>query len=102
MPTRTQTVILAGNLRSADGQRQRPCKVKVDRHGHFVNERSEPMNVTYSNFSILPIYDSDDWPDGDYEVEFDGQKELLTKKGRHYVARRVKGKTRGLAPGAGY
>jgi len=85
MPTRIQTLILAGILRSADGQRQRHCKVQVDKHGHFVNERPEITTITYSNFSIC---DSDDWPDGDYEVEFNGQKELLTKQGRHYVARR--------------
>jgi len=87
MPTRTQTgVILAGILRSADGQRQRHCKVKVDRHtDFFVHERSEPTNVTYSKLSI---HDSDDWPDGNYEVEFNGQKELLTKQGGRYVARR--------------
>ena|SRR5947209_2179759 len=87
MPTtRTQTVILDGNLRSADGQRQRHCKVRVDKHRHFVNELSKPTNVTYSHLSIC---DSDDWPDGDYEVEFNGQKELLTKWGRHYGARRL-------------
>jgi hypothetical protein len=85
MPTRSETVIVAGTLRSADGQRQRHCKVQVDKHGHFVYELSELTNVTYSKLSI---YDSDDWPDGDYEVEFNGQKELLTKQGRHYVARR--------------
>jgi len=35
------------------------------------------QQVTYSHLSI---HDSDDWPDGDYEVEFNGQKELLTKR----------------------
>ena len=85
MPTRSETVILAGTLRSVDGQRQRPCKVQVDRHGHSVHELSELTNVTYSKLSI---HDSDDWPDGNYEVEFNGQKELLTKQGGRYVARR--------------
>ena len=85
MPTGIETdVILHGILRSADGQRQRHCKVKVDKHSHLVNERSGTAKVTYSNLSI---HDSDDWPDGDYEVEFNGQKELLRKQGRHYLAR---------------
>ena len=84
MPTGIETdVILHGILRSADGQRERHCKVKVDRY-HFVNERGEPTKVTYSKLSI---YDSDNWPDGDYEVEFNGQKESLRKQGRHYLAR---------------
>ena len=83
MPTRTETgVILPGILRSADGQHQRHCKVQVDKHTHFAHELSEPTRFTYSRPSI---HDSDDWPDGDYEVEFSGQKELLRKQGRHYL-----------------
>jgi hypothetical protein len=85
MPTRSKRVILPGTLRSEDSQRQRACKVKVQTQEHYVDELPEPTQITYSRLSI---YDSDDWPDGDYEVEFNGQKEFLTKQGRHYVARR--------------
>jgi hypothetical protein len=85
MPTHSKTVILSGTLHSEDGQRQRACKIKVQRHGHYVNELPEPTQVTYSHLSI---HDSDDWPDGDYELEFNGQKELLTKQGGRYGARR--------------
>ena len=85
MPTHTKTVFLPGTLRSADGQRKRDCKVQVARHQTSVDELDRPAKVTYSGLSIN---DYDDWPDGDYEVEFDGQKQLLTKKGGYYLARR--------------
>ena len=35
------------------------------------------------------IVDADDFPDGNYELEFDGHKVLFTKKGEHYLARLV-------------
>jgi hypothetical protein len=73
-------------LRSADGQRQRNCKVRGDRHEMQVNETGDPVKVAYSRLSIV---DSDDWPDGDYVVEFSGQEELLTRKDGSYYARRA-------------
>lgn len=82
--TRTTTVILPGILRSEGGQLQRNCKVRVNRHEIHVNERAEPVNITYSGLSIA---DSDDWPDGDYKVTYADQKELLTKKDGDYRAR---------------
>jgi hypothetical protein len=85
MPTRRKRVILPGTLRSADCQRQRPCQIKVQRQEHYVDELLEPTQITYSRPSI---YDSDDWPDGDYEVAFGGQQELLTKERGRYGARR--------------
>lgn len=74
MPTRSKRVILPGTLRSEDGQRQRARKIRVQTHEHYVDELLEPTQITYSHLSI---HDSDDWPDGDYEVEFSGQKELI-------------------------
>jgi hypothetical protein len=50
----------------------------------FTNERDEPVKISYSRVSIA---DSDDWPDGEYSVTYSDQKELLTKKHGHYLAR---------------
>jgi hypothetical protein len=50
-----------------------------------VDEAAAPVAVAYSH---LIIADSDDWPDGDYQVIFGGQKELLTKEGGQYSTRR--------------
>src|SRR5690348_1149816 len=50
--TRTETVMLAGTIRSVDSQRQQTCKEQMHRHGHFVHELSELTNLTYSKLSI--------------------------------------------------
>jgi len=49
-----------------------------------VNEKADPVKVSYSMVSIA---DSDDWPDGDYELTYDGEKEMLTKKDGRYFAK---------------
>ena len=38
-------------------------------------------------YSRCDIVDADDFPEGDYELEFDGHRVLLSKKGGHYLAR---------------
>lgn len=50
----------------------------------MVNERTTPAGFAYHNLSIT---DSDDFPEGNYELDYLGQKELLTKKGGFYLAR---------------
>jgi len=50
----------------------------------FVDEVSIPLDVVYEKVTIA---DHDDFPDGDYEVTFDGQTILLTRKGGGYLAR---------------
>lgn len=50
----------------------------------YVNELQTPAKFAYSGLSIT---DSDDFPDGDYELDYLGQRELLTKKGGFYLAR---------------
>jgi len=49
-----------------------------------MDESMVPVAVAYSRCVIV---DGDDFPEGDYELEFDGHKVLLTKKGGHYLAR---------------
>ena len=75
---------MRGILRSADGKLQRNCSVTADRHEMHVNEKADPVKVSYSMVSIA---DSDDWPDGDYELTYDGEKEMLTKKDGRYFAK---------------
>ncbi len=43
------------------------------------------LRFTYSG---LRIVDSDDFPDGDYELKYEGGTEVLTRKNGQYVARR--------------
>jgi len=89
MPTKTKTLHVTGLLRSVDGKLKRDCKVKVNRNDMFVEGLDGPAKATYSEFSVT---DSDNFPKGDYEVEYEGQKELLTKdeRGPGYYARRRK------------
>jgi hypothetical protein len=84
--TRTKTVVLAGLLRSEDGQLRRHCKVRADRHEIFVSERDEPVKISYCRVSIAG---SDDWPDCEYNVTYRDQKEFLTKKHGYYLVRGV-------------
>ena len=39
----------------------------------YVDESAQPVSIAYSNVSIQ---DSDEYPDGNYELEFEGQKVL--------------------------
>ena len=73
-----ETVFLPGMLRGAAGQRQ--CRVKATRTIDY-DECPSPICVSYSR---LEIVDSDDFPDGRYEVEFDSHRVLLMKEGGRY------------------
>jgi hypothetical protein len=50
----------------------------------YVNEQMSPISSAYADLSVT---DHDDWPEGNYEIEYLGQKELLTKKRGFYLAR---------------
>lgn len=75
-------MIVQGAL-SGQGRR-RECRIQVVKTSIQVDERSGSMGFTYSNASIV---DSDDFPDGDYEVTYEGGTELLTKKHGNYLTR---------------
>jgi len=48
------------------------------------SESTQPIAIAYSRCDIV----DDDFPEGDYyELEFDGKKILLTKKGGRYLVR---------------
>ena len=82
MGSRREVVFLRGTLRGED--RQRECRLRATKVTMQVDEVMPSPPVAYADLSIL---DSDDFPDGNYELAFAGQKELLTKKNGHYLAR---------------
>lgn len=50
----------------------------------YADECSEPTCCSYSR---CVIEDSDNFPDGEYEVEFEGRKIPLSKRFGHYIPR---------------
>jgi len=84
MPATKEVVSLHGTLRGEG--RQRTCSVRAMRCSVYEDESTVPVAITYSRCDIV---DADDFPDGNYELEFDGHKVLFTKKGEHYLARLV-------------
>jgi hypothetical protein len=76
-------IVRGTGVLSGEG-RKRQCRFQVTKTSLLVNERSAPVDVAYSNLSIT---DSDDWPDGMYELEFHGGKEPLRKKNGFYLGR---------------
>jgi hypothetical protein len=77
-------VLLRGTLRNTEG-REWPCTLTVNKTPTRVNEESDPLGFTYAELNIV---DCQSLPTGDYEVEYEGGKELLTKTNRSFVARR--------------
>jgi hypothetical protein len=81
MPTQKEPFRAIGTLRGQG--RERSCSVQGTRVKIFADEVSAPLKVVYEKATI----DHDDFPDGDYEVNFDGQTILLTRKSGFYLAR---------------
>jgi len=80
MPTSKEVVFLCGVLRGEGRLRQ--CRVKATKHSTYVDESSEPASVAYSSLSIE---DADDYPDGNYELEFNDHKAVLSKINGFYL-----------------
>ena len=62
--------------------RERTCRLKALRHSTYADECSRPTCLSYSRFVIE---DSDDFPDGEYELEFEGRRILLSKRAGQYI-----------------
>jgi hypothetical protein len=77
-----ETVLLNGTLRGEG--RQRTCRVRATRNSEFSDESAVPTSFAYCR---CDVDDPDDFPDGDYELEFDGRKLTLSKKQGQYLAR---------------
>ena len=76
-----ETVLLNGILRGEG--RQRTCRVRATRNSEFPDESVIAASFAYCRCCVE---DSDDFPDGDYELEFDGHKVMLSKKNGQYLA----------------
>jgi hypothetical protein len=62
--------------------RERPCRLRVTRCSTYPDEGAERVSVSYSK---CRIEDADDFPDGDYELVFDGHRVFMTKKAGQYA-----------------
>ena len=82
MAVTKEIVSLNGVLRG-EGQ-ERKCRVKAERHTTYADERATPTCVSYSK---CEIEDTDDFPDGNYEVEFDLHRVAVAKKAGQYSLR---------------
>jgi len=82
MITTKEDFSLHGTLRG-EGH-QRTCSVQATRNSTYVDESTVPVAVAYCRCDIV---DGDDFPEGNYELEFDGHTALFTQKGEHYLAR---------------
>jgi hypothetical protein len=78
MASKREPVILQGILRGE--HRERSCRISAIK----VTLGGEPNVFEYTRPEIV---DSDDFPDGDYEVEYHGHKILFRKQGGVYLAR---------------
>jgi hypothetical protein len=62
--------------------RERKCTVRVSQCSTYEDEGAEPVFVSYSR---CRIDDSDDFPDGEYQLLFDGHRLLLRKQAGQYT-----------------
>jgi hypothetical protein len=79
-----ERVVFGRGILSGQGH-SRECRVRVTKTPIRVHETSGLLRFTYSG---LRIVDSDDFPDGDYELKYEGGTEVLIRKNGQYVARR--------------
>lgn len=82
MTVTKENVPLHGTLRG-EGH-ERTCRLKALRHSTYADECSQPTCFSYSR---CVIQDSDNFPDGEYELEFEGRKILLSKRFGQYTPR---------------
>jgi hypothetical protein len=77
-----ETVFLNGVLRGEG--RERTCRVRATRNSEFPDESVIAASIAYCRCCVEDV---DDFPDGDYELEFDGHKVSLSRKDGQYLAR---------------
>ena len=58
--------------------------MRATRNSEFPDESVIAASFAYCRCCVE---DSDDFPDGDYELEFDGHKVMLSKQGGQYLTR---------------
>jgi len=82
MTVTKETIALEGVLRGEG--RERACVVKALQHATYSDECTRPTCLSYSR---CVIEDDDDFPDGEYELEFAKRRVPLSKTGGQYVPR---------------
>ena len=82
MTVTKENVPLEGTLRG-EGH-ERTCRLKALRHTVYADECSQPTCFSYSR---CVIQDSDNFPDGEYELEFEGRKIPLSRRSGRYTPR---------------
>jgi hypothetical protein len=82
MPTHREKKIVTASL---TGQgRNRKCAFQLEVTKHYVDQMATPVKVEYAD---LRVVDSDDFPPGDYDVNYGGVTFPVTKRPGHYAAR---------------
>lgn len=81
--TVTKEVVPLGGVLRGEGH-ERKCRVKAWRHAMFEDEATTPICLSYSR---CEIEDADEFPDGDYVLEFEGHKVQLIRKAGRYLPR---------------
>jgi hypothetical protein len=76
----TKEIVLLEGVLKGEGL-ERKCRVKAVRHTTYEDEGATPTCFSYSR---CEIEDTDDFPNGDYEVEFDAHRVAVTKKEGRY------------------
>jgi hypothetical protein len=79
--TVTKEIVSLEGILKGDGQ-QRKCRVKAVRHTTYADECPTPTCLSYSR---CDIEDTDELPDGNYELEFDGHRVSLIRTAGQYV-----------------
>jgi hypothetical protein len=63
---------------------ERTCRLRAVRRQTYADESTKPLCVSYSR---CDIEDTDDFPDGEYELSFDGCRiRVIKKTGRYFPA----------------
>jgi hypothetical protein len=78
MTSRREVVFLQGILRGVG--RERPCRIRAVKV-------TLPGSAGAFEYTEMSIVDSDNFPDGKYELEFEGRKTSLVKREGTYIAR---------------
>jgi hypothetical protein len=82
MPTRREKKIVTASL---FGQgRYRKCALQLEVTKHYVDQMASPVKLEYADLRVI---DSDDFPPGDYDVNYAGVTFLVTKRAGHYLTR---------------
>jgi hypothetical protein len=82
MSTCKETVVMDGFLHGEG--RKRACRVKAVRNSTFPDESASPISIAYCR---CEIEDTDEFPNGEYQLEFDNHKVLLIKRDGQYLTR---------------